>query len=318
MKKYLFLAAISLVPALAFVAVPASQDPKEPEPFITIGAWNIQWLGNKEKRPEGLRVDQDPADLADYIFESKVDLLSVEEISDNDGVADTYTNKTLVAVCKKLGEKTNTEWSHVLMPKPTTPEEDVMQLCGLLWNTGKVTKIGKTFEVPVPRAGPNDKVWKRHPHATKFSFGKGKTDVVMIPLHMKSNKDGAKAGMMNREIEAALLAEKMAEVKKHFQDEDIIMLGDTNITVKTEPAIDIFKKLGFKDLNDADNSTYITNAPFDRFFIPKNQPEFKDSVQEVYRQDYLTLRNLQAKDFVPRFSDHFMIKMKVRIMDDDD
>jgi len=48
-------------------------------------------------------------------------------------------------------------------------------------------------------------------------------------------------------------------------------------------------------------------------------PEFKDSKQTVFIDDYLKSRMLQVKtDFYPRYSDHFMVTIKVRIMDDDD
>jgi hypothetical protein len=69
---------------------------------------------------------------------------------------------------------------------------------------------------------------------------------------------------------------------------------------------------GFVDLNSADMGTN-GNAPFDRAFLTRNQPEFADSRMDVFR-----LNGVSTANFRRLFSDHFMIRFNIRFMNDDD
>lgn len=311
--------AITLLLVGSLFLASASPAGKPHHPFVAIGAWNIQWLGNPEMRPGKLKgLAQKPEDLADYILQSKVDILALEEVSDNDGDPDSHTNKTIATVQKILDEQTKQSWKHMLMPSPAAPDKDTRQLCGVLWNTGKVSQVGNIFQIPVPVATQESEIWKRHPHGIMFSFGKGKTDIVLIPVHMKSNRNGVPFGRKRRTIEAKTLMQKIDVLQDHFQDKDIVILGDTNIMKNTEPAVNIFKAFGFKDLNSPDDATHASGAPFDRFFVPDDQPEFLGSTQDVFDEAYLSKNCIVRADFVRRFSDHFMVTMKVKVLADDD
>jgi hypothetical protein len=60
-----------------------------------IRAWNIQWLGLPSSKPGNAKnLAQKAADLADCIIAICLDVLGLEEISDDDGVSITYTNKS--------------------------------------------------------------------------------------------------------------------------------------------------------------------------------------------------------------------------------
>ena len=69
----------------------------------------------------------------------------------------------------------------------------------------------------------------------------------------------------------------------------------------------------FKDLNAKDSDTFAGNKtqPFDRVFVPKAQSEFQFS-----RQYVLTPSDTQAYDKM--LSDHFLVMIVVKILDDDD
>ncbi len=73
--------------AVSFV-LPAWTDdelPDESTPAITVGTWNIEWLGKPNMR-SGVAHDvaQKPDDLAAYIDLSDVDILALEEIDDTE------------------------------------------------------------------------------------------------------------------------------------------------------------------------------------------------------------------------------------------
>jgi len=89
------------VPASAPAAAPAS---------IRVGAWNIEWLGSPERRSGPAENHaQTPAALAEYILESKVDILGLAEVAQN--VEDRPgTNATLTAALRLVEQQTGGQW----------------------------------------------------------------------------------------------------------------------------------------------------------------------------------------------------------------
>ncbi len=301
-----------LIPAL----VPARQaQPAPAEKTVRLGTWNIEWLGNAAKRK---REGQKPDDIAKYIMASKVDLLGLNEIThDVDG--EEPRNKTLNEALAIIKENTGKTWKHVLFNKENDKEKD--QLCGVAWNDDVVKLVDKPFRVPIRRS-PRDgnEYWRRHPYAVKFSFGDKKTDVVLIPVHMKSNSGGGvtkQSKVRAREAEGLLRA--LAAVQNHFSDDDIVVLGDVNCLLREEPALVRFRTSGFRDLNFADELSWIKEriydpAPFDRILVPDDQPEFKGASFTVFKGHHLE----SEAEYRKKLSDHYMVYTEVKVMDDDD
>lgn len=283
---------------------------------IIVGAWNIQWLGMPWKRSGiGKKVPQKAEDIADYIKASGVQLLALEEICDDDGISSKTTNKTLDSVVEILNEGTGANWKYTLFPKRKPADEE--QHTGLMWNAKTVTAVGEPYkiDIKVPPEEPDKPLhWKRWPHAMKFATGEGKTDLVIIPVHMKSNYGGKKEAKKQRAEEAEQLTEALEAVRNYFSDEDIVIIGDTNILESKEDAVKAYFKAGLKDLNYDDEPTMaMGDAPFDRAFIPDNQPELRQQKVRVFRPGWLS-----PKQFRKDLSDHFMVTIKVRIQPDDD
>jgi predicted NBD/HSP70 family sugar kinase len=148
----------------------------------------------------------------------------------------------------------------------------------------------------------------------KFSLGEGKTDLVIVPVHMKSNYGGKKEAKKQRTKEAEQLTEALDTVRNHFSDSDIVIIGDTNVLETTEDAVKTYVNAGFRDLNSGDEPTLATgDAPFDRAFVPENQPELRQRKIRVFRPHWLS-----PKQFRKDLSDHYMATIKVRIEPDDD
>src|SRR5688572_1734109 len=190
-----------------FVSVHAADE-------VKIGAWNIQHLGAPDKRPKTTgKVAQDPKDLAAYIKDSGVGVLALSEMYDTDNT-DKKANSTLDEVCAILNGSGAKRWKYRLFANRSV--DDDSQLCGILWNESLATPVGDPLRIALrlPQKYKGN-TWDRHPTAMKFSFGTGKTDIVLIPLHMKSNvsTDGQQVTVATREREAMSLTQALSQVE---------------------------------------------------------------------------------------------------------
>ena len=129
------------------------------------------------------------------------------------------------------------QWKHRLFAKRETGSKD--QCVGLVWNEArmqpKTTEAGKPFyrlEMTAPTNAMADPDFDSHAHyfdrwatTMKFSAGDGKTDVVLIPVHLKANVGGVVKTRKQRNVEAKMLTKALAKVRQEFHDDDIIILG---------------------------------------------------------------------------------------------
>ena len=292
---------------------------------IRVGSWNIEWLGKPEDRSgAGKDVAQDPSDLADLIVTSRVAVLGVCEIVSNISgrpIRSREIESTIDVIKKKTGDA----WQYVLYPG----RKDGDQLTGVLWNPRIVTAetaADQPFDTtkdtpwPVPvgrgRSSQGSGLFNRPPHAMKFSAGKGKTDFVVVVLHLKADYNGDFA--QHRKEEADVLVSALPAVRKQFHDEDILLVGDTNCTGDHEPAIIALEKVGYFDLNASHRATHWRGGSMDRELVPVSQPEFAAHAFEIMSDSYLSKRGIDAREYKRRFSDHFMVVGTIKVMADDD
>ncbi len=273
--------------------------------YIKIGAWNIQNLGERE-------FGQAPAALAEHMIMADLDVLCLIEIWDNDGDPTRITNRELDQTMERVNTGADQDWMYLLFPKRTP--DDLARHVGIAWNRKRVTLVGQPWKIPV--AYPNSEAWKRTPYAAKFRFGMDRTDFVLIPLHMKSNRpvEGAPEPVALRAAEARALAAQLNAVQRELDDKDLILLGDFNCLQSEEPALQTLLAEGFKDLNNEDAITYRTakyRSPFDRILVPVGESEFR------YSEQYILTPARGRKHFV-RYSDHFLVLTAIRILPDDD
>lgn len=279
----------------------------------------------------GRDVAQKASDLANYIAEANLDVLSLEEIG-VDKPSAPWRSKQLDEVFAELKNRHQQPWEYVLFAKANYPEgtEDFVvrgQHTGLAWRTDRCTKVGEPFSIAV---GENEtygiKFWERLATAIKLSFGAGKTDAVFLPIHLKSNRNDANNQkdftQKQRYTEMQVLASQLQTLKNHFQDNDIVILGDTNMLAPEDETAAPLLESDFVDLNQSDEGTTAAwgegyaSAPFDRFFVPKSQPEFRQSKQKIHRTK--TGADQEIKDFKTNLSDHYLISFTVAVGSDDD
>ncbi len=298
-----------------------------------VGAWNIEWLGFPSMRGKpGKDVEQSPTDLATYIAEAKLDVLALEEIGVEKNEPP-FTSKPLQRTLDELKNVHGQTWQYLLFPKTNYSKdtEDFItrgQHLGIAWRSDRAKMIGEPYSIPV---GENqtfgDKFWERRANAVKFSFGEGKTDVVVVPVHLKSNRNDASASdplftQKQRQAEVKVFVAQLKALKEKFKDEDIVFLGDTNILAPDDETPKILVDAGFVDLNAKEMGTTAawgsgySSAPFDRIFVPKNQPEFKSSIQKVHSTKNGT--DDEIMDFKKRYSDHYLVSCVIEVGNDDD
>lgn len=298
---------------------------------VRIGAWNIEWLGFQARRSSfGKDTPQKPEDIANYIHETGVSVLALEEIG-VDTQKKPYKCSELEAALKVLESKYQQKWDYVLFPKTDYPADmDSItvraQHVGLAWNSDVAKLVGEPFALPIdPNETYGIKFLERRANAAKLSFGEGKTDVVFIPVHLKSNRNDAKPDdkdftRKQRMAEVGEIVKKLPTLKTHFKDEDVVILGDTNFLATEDSTPELLIESGFVDLNAIDLGTTVTwgkgysSAPFDRIFTPKEQTEFKSAKLTVHKPDDVE----KIKDFRRQLSDHYMVTFDLNISSDDD
>lgn len=328
----------------ALLLVEGAQAQQTCERFVGVGSWNIQWLGNAK---DGKRKPQKAEDIASYLAVAGVDVLALAEISvtskDGGGRARSQPLDDAFAIANATGSK----WQYELFPKREGARAPDEQWTGIAWNASVVTKSGGPWKLgPAIDAArengikarfdkpePETIIFSRWPYATKFSAGQGKTDFVVVPVHMKSNVGGA-ATADARAYEAALLIEALSKLKPEQQDRDLIVLGDTNMLRTDERAGTSFSGAGLRDCNGKDIPTHLASkpgekdVPFDRIFLMAGQPETKNSCPaEGDGKKAMDFRVVKPSDWKPgttgaqfrdKLSDHLLVRTAICVMADDD
>lgn len=241
------------------------------EDYIKIAAWNIENLGSSGSR-------QSPAALAQHIQLLSPDAIALQEIYDTDNNSATRTNEQLDRALAIVSELPGQTWTYRLFEKKDSTETH--QHTGVAWNTERLEKVGDILKIDVvdnPADGFD--TWVRHPHAIMLSAGPGNTDLVLISLHMKANTDCRASGTCDdwRQAEADMLIDQLPAIRSAFSgEEDIVLIGDSNMRGTWEAGHQLYESAGFNDLNSEDSPTYAgSDAPFDRIFVPRGQSEFR-------------------------------------------
>ena len=288
---------------------------------IRVGAWNIETLGSPDSRDymrkspsNGYGVPRKPAELAELIQALRLDVLALSEIDDTGAREGPATNRVLDEAFRILNRRSGNDWAYRLFPKRIRRYRS--QHTGLAWNRRRIRAVGRRFRIPVADVTSRRFFeWDRHPHAMKFTRGKGRTDFVVISIHMKAGRNDA--AVKQRRSEAEALVRELSEIQEHFQDRDIILIGDFNMLRRSEPAGRVYRKRGsLFDLNYSDRSTHIADLPFDRCYIPRAQRE--NEFAGVTQVQIAAPPPGEQRRFRRQFSDHWPIVVEFAELADDD
>lgn len=335
----------ALLAAVLFAATSASaQTPAQCERVIYVGAWNIQWLGNAKA---GKRKPQDPKDVAAYVAVGGVDVLGIAEVSATSNPGPGQARNQTLDDAFKLLNASGARWRYALFEKRPGARAPEDQWTGLAWNEAVVSLDGGPWKLDVAVdskreddirarfASPEKEtiILSRWPYAAKFSAGPGKTDFVVVPVHLKSNI-GGKATEDARAYEVELIQEGFGKLRAQHRDDDLVVVGDTNMLASGEPAAARFRAMGLKDCNAGDLGTHLpfraaeSAAPFDRVFLAAQQPETAASCPAQGNGkgplDFKIIRpaelkqGMTASEFRKVLSDHLMVRSGICVMNDDD
>ena len=288
---------------------------------IRVGAWNIETLGSPDSRDylrkspsNGYGVPRNPQELADRIDALRLDVLALSEIDDTDAGDGSATNRVLDDAFRILNRRGGNDWAYELFPKRVRHHSFLHT--GLAWNRQRIRAVGRRFRIPVTDVTTRRFAeWDRHPHAMKFTRGRGRTDFVVVSIHMKAGRNDA--AVKQRRSEAEALVRELPEIERHFQDRDIILIGDFNLLRRNEPAGRVYRrKGGLFDLNYTDRSTHIADLPFDRCYIPRSQRE--NEFAGVTQIRIFAPPPAARRGFRRQFSDHWPIVLEFAEQADDD
>lgn len=310
--------------------------------FLQVASWNIEHLSGASREEK----KQSAFALADHIEMAGIDVIAFQEIyvtdwdeevrlADNQppvpnrSTGSQRRNAELDRVCYLLEEHLETEWHYQILPNRQAG--DTSQLCAVMWNAGRMG-LTEVHRLAVDHNIDGHALWDRAPHAVTFTapltvwrkdtdgtwieVAENKTFTV-VPLHMKSNYGGGTVNMLKRDLEARTLVAALEQAGVDGKlDPTLILIGDTNVLKYDEPAIVTLVGAGYIELNNTDSSTYWSRAygdsPFDRAFIAPDRPEFRYTRQYVLRSADLVMHDRLL-------SDHYMIKMSVKLyLDDND
>lgn len=295
----------------------AAQEP------IRVGAWNIEHLGSPGDRDYpnhradyGWNVAQRSEDIAAQILALDLDVLALEEIDDTQQGDGKRTNQILDQAFASLNQTPGNNWEYLLFAKRRREAES--QYSGLAWNNARVQAQGRPLRIAVSDVTTDRYAeWDRHPHAMKFSRGAGRTDFIVVPIHMKA---GGSEDQPQREAEARSLIAELDEISEHFDDQDIILIGDFNMRGRNEEAGVAFRNHGLFDLNYYVRAThYETDWPLDRCYVPRSQRANGKEFEAVREVRIAAPEGPEARrNFRRELSDHWPIVLAFPELADDD
>jgi len=274
---------------------------------VSVGSWNIEHLGNPQARfGDAQGISQSPTDLADEIEHTHCDVLALQELYVTTANRQCEAFDDVVEILNARGGS----WTYRLFEN--RDPFDGSQVTGIAWNQAHVTLADEPFRVPIVDDSSEFFEWDRHPHAVKFSAGRGRTDFVVVPLHMKAGT--SQPNLTQRNSEAAMLVRQLDSIRSTLGDGDLILIGDTNIATQGDRASLIYEDAGLRDLLESGQST-VTFAfrAFDRAFVATESIELTQSRQEVF-----DVPAAYREEYRRRHSDHYPIAIRITVSEDDD
>jgi hypothetical protein len=261
--------------------------------LLIIGSWNIEDI----ERGSGQKVQS----MADQLGLLRLDVLALNQV---DGDSQRQ-NRQLNAIFELANEEEGQDWQYRLFENKTSSDKGNL---GVAWNRDRVRLDREVFRTVTD----DGDLWRRPPHAAKFSAGNGRTDIVVVPIQFepKSRESACLGG--RRGEEASDLAGHIQRVRSHFSDDDIVVIGDTECVRDDPDALETFESERFIDLGIGDVVAFSRGqGVYNRVMVPMGQPEFRATTQ-------YTVLEAEGRSANNVMSDHFIMLAPIRILADDD
>ncbi|NOQ75102.1 MAG: hypothetical protein GQ574_24020 [Crocinitomix sp.] len=229
---------------------------KKVDDNILLASWNIKEFGHLKKRlPEAYFY------IAEII--NSFDIVAVQEIKSS--------LDDLEIVMKILGS----DWSYVITDI-TEGSSGNKERFGYVFDTRRVKHSGLSGEIVIPPELFEEhgiRQLKRTPSIIGFEAGWKKFSIVSVHLH--PGEDGAEDGKRSdhdiRKNEVELLISVLNQKKNQGKlwNENLVILGDTNLFEEDTDIVDLFSDSGFKESQGLAGKVTNTslNRIYDRIFL---------------------------------------------------
>lgn len=226
---------------------------KNSDTTLLLASWNIKELGHLIKRlPESFFY------MAEII--NRFDLIAIQEIKSN--------LKGLNRIMRLLGS----HWGYIITDI-TEGDDGNSERFGYIYDKRKVQPSGLSGEIVLwdeLTKNSSIKQLKRTPAITGFKAGWKSFSIVNIHLHPGNSSEDQKI----RKQEVDLLTQAIDEKykKSHFWNENLIVLGDTNLYDNNDEIVDILiQRLFTESQGLKDKPTNVSkNEIYDRIFFRVN------------------------------------------------
>ncbi len=232
---------------------------KKVDDNIILASWNIKEFGHLKKRmPEALYY------IAEII--NAFDIVAIQEIKS--------TLDDLEDVMRILGS----DWSYIITDI-TEGLSGNKERFGYIYDTRRVRHSGLSGEIVIPPEyfeQSEIKQLKRTPSITGFESGWKKFSIISLHLHpgKDSATDSEQSDHDTRKEEVDLLMKVLKDKKDkgNFWNDNLIVLGDTNLYKNDTDIVDLITDFGFKESEGLIGKMTNTsqNEIYDRIFLNVN------------------------------------------------
>lgn len=226
---------------------------KSSDRSLLLASWNIKEFGHlNERLPESYYY------IAEVI--ARFDLVAVQEI------------KSKLDDLKRIMKLLGSSWKYIITDI-TEGREGNRERFAYIYDTRKVKPSGLSGEIVLwDKLTTNSKIkqLKRSPAITGFKAGWKSFSIINVHLHPGNSTNDREY----RKEEIRLLLEALNEKKKrkHLWNENLIVLGDTNLYKNNKDSVKLFDDAGYIETESLkDKNTNVSDSEiYDRIFLSTN------------------------------------------------
>jgi endonuclease/exonuclease/phosphatase family metal-dependent hydrolase/S1-C subfamily serine protease len=272
---------------------------------VDIGFWNIEWLANRYRDPEKLRL------AAFLIVDLGLDIWGLEEVSP----------PAVRALVKELEDRFGEKYAYDLS-EPDADENK--QSTAVIWKTKTVTGGREKWPEDVERLwhlrstddlgleAVEGKIFDRYPGLFHFSVKHegGQFEFYLVPLHLKAMEEGSK----RRKLASRLLAYAVKTmIETHHRASDWVLGGDFNAELASSDFADLLRD-DFVPLSAADEKagemSYIKSPKslIDHIFLSPNLA--KRTGDDSY---FIVAKEKSVDNYAQKLSDHRPVLLRLQL-----
>lgn len=223
---------------------------KNADKTLLLASWNIKELGHLTNRlPESYFY------IAEII--NRFDIVAIQEIKSS--------LKGLDIIMRLLGDN----WKYIITDI-TEGNDGNRERFAYIYDQRKVQSSGLSGEMVLwdaLTANSEVKQLKRTPAITGFIAGWKEFSIINI--HLQPGDDSDDQEIRKQEVELLLAAIKEKDKRNHFWNDNLMIIGDTNLYRNDDEIVQLFTDAGFREPNGLEGlmTNVSNNEIYDRIFL---------------------------------------------------